>query len=230
MDRAEFLARVREACGGDEPSGGLRAPELPADFPRTPASGDTSPLAERFAQELVAVGGVVRTVGAEGVAGAVAEEVRRLRAEGIVVVTPDTDGFRSAVDAGIAEAGSEPTRPSPDRWRAEAERADVGITSAFLGVASTGSVLVVPSAESPRVASILPAAHLVIMSADRLVPGLEEAMAALPVLADRSSAPFLITGPSRTSDIEMTMVTGAHGPRAVSVVLVGSPRMGVAGA
>jgi L-lactate dehydrogenase complex protein LldG len=230
MDRSAFLARVREASGGREPSEGTRAPALPAQFPRTPASGDGAPLGDRFARELEAVGGVAQMVEMEGVAEAVAEEVRRLRVEGIVVVTPDADDFREAVETGVAQAGSELVRPGPDRWRADAARADVGITSAFLGVASTGSVLVVPSAESPRVASILPAAHLVILPSDRLVPGLEEAMAALPALADRSSAPFLITGPSRTSDIEMTMVTGAHGPRAVSVVLVRSPRMGDAGA
>ena len=223
MDRAAFLARVREALAGSEPSEVTRGPELPAEFPRTPASGDGSPLVERFARELVAVGGVAQMVGAGGVADAVAEEVRRLRARGIVVATEDTDAFRDAVEAGVAKAGSELVRPGPDRWREVAARADVGITSAFLGVASTGSVLVVPSAESPRVASILPAAHLVILPSDRLVPGLEEVMAALPALADRSSAPFLVTGPSRTSDIEMTMVTGAHGPRAVSVVLVRSP-------
>ena len=68
--------------------------------------------------------------------------------------------------------------------------------------------------------SILPEIHLVILPADRLVPGLEDALEAVAQLAEGCSNPFLVTGPSRTSDIEMEMVLGAHGPRAVHVQLV----------
>ena len=59
-----------------------------------------------------------------------------------------------------------------------------------------------------------------VLPADRLVAGLEEALEQVAGLASTRSNPFLVTGPSRTSDIEMEMVLGAHGPRAVHVLLV----------
>ena len=65
---------------------------------------------------------------------------------------------------------------------------------------------------------------LVILPADRLVPGLEQAMDFLGGMAAGHANPFLVTGPSRTSDIEMQMVIGVHGPRAVHVLLVDAAR------
>jgi L-lactate dehydrogenase complex protein LldG len=70
------------------------------------------------------------------------------------------------------------------------------------------------------VASLLPPAHLAIVPVGRLVAGLEDAMAALTELVDRSSAPVLVTGPSNSSDIEMITVHGVHGPRVLRVLLV----------
>jgi hypothetical protein len=60
----------------------------------------------------------------------------------------------------------------------------------------------------------------VILPVERLVAGLEEALEVVATLAATHSNPFLVTGPSRTSDIEMEMVLGAHGPKALHVLLV----------
>jgi L-lactate dehydrogenase complex protein LldG len=87
-------------------------------------------------------------------------------------------------------------------------------------VAATGSILLVPGPDHPRVASLLPGVHLAVVPMSRLVPGLEEVMEVLASVAGSSSAPVLVTGPSRTTDIEMTTVLGVHGPRAVHVLLV----------
>ncbi len=132
-----------------------------------------------------------------------------------------TDGFRQEIERGLAEAGAEAVRPDgATAWRGEAARADLGVTSAALAVAATGSILMVPGPDCPRAASLLPPAHLAVVPASRLVPGLEDVTPALAELADRSSAPVLITGPSRTSDIEMATVYGVHGPKILRVLLV----------
>jgi L-lactate dehydrogenase complex protein LldG len=91
-------------------------------------------------------------------------------------------------------------------------------------VASSGSILAAAGPDSSRLASLLPSFHLVVLGTDRLVPGFEELFAVLPrYLTDASSA-VLISGPSRTADIEMVLVRGVHGPREVHVLLVeGAP-------
>jgi hypothetical protein len=218
MDRAVFLGRVRTALAG------VKAPPLPDGFPRTPASGDdASP--ERFLAALSAVGGTGSMVGLDGLAEAVSTFASTLVTgddpNPSSVVAPDVGPFADAVDRGLRAAGIEPRRPDDAAaWRRASAGAALGVTSARLGVASTGSVLIVSGADSPRAASILPAAHLVVMPVDRLVPGLEEVVPVLASVAGVSSAPFLVTGPSRTSDIEMVTVVGVHGPRAVHVVLI----------
>lgn len=217
MDRAGFLARVRHALAGVE------GPDLPATFPATPASGDGTATPQRFLAELAVAGATGAAVARYELADAVAEVGSRLAADTPrAVVAPETDEFGAEIEIGLRSAGVQIVRPDgPAGWRTEAERADLGVTSAELAVASTGSVLLVPGPASPRVASLLPTEHLVVMPADRLVPGLENVMLALAATADSSSAPVLVTGPSRTSDIEMITVLGVHGPKRLTVLLVG---------
>jgi L-lactate dehydrogenase complex protein LldG len=214
MDRAAFLERVALAS---EP---LQRVELPATFPRTlaSASGDTADF-ETFRAALASYNGLARLVERSGLAAAVADVARELPSAR-TVVSPDADLWREEIEQGLSEAGAEIVRPGAGEWRKEAEQADLGITSAALAVASTGSILVVPGPDHPRVASLLPAGHLAIVSASKLVPGFEDVMPVLSAVAATSSAPVLITGPSKTSDIEMTMVFGVHGPKALRVLIV----------
>ncbi len=220
MDRTAFLARLRDRLDGVDAT----APVPPDTFPATPASGSDA-SAEHFLTALRAVAGegeiVERsslTQAIERVAASAASLPEHRRS---AVVAADVAAFASEIDAACAAAGLQVVRPSTGpQWRERGAVAGLGITSARLGVASTGSVLIAPGAGSPRAASILAEHHLVILAADRLVPGLEEAMDAAASLASTCSNPFLVTGPSRTSDIEMEMVLGAHGPRSVHVLLV----------
>jgi L-lactate dehydrogenase complex protein LldG len=214
MDRTTFLDRVRTALAEAPPV------DLPPAFPRTPASGTGADF-ETFRAALAAANGVARLVRRAELAGAVADVARELDAGSrTAVIAADVEHWREEVDNGLELAGVEAVRPEPPSWRQEAERAALGITSAELAVASTGSILVVPGPGHPRVASLLPAAHLAIVPVERLVAGFEDVIAALGDAASRSSGPVLITGPSRTSDIEMTMVFGVHGPKAVRVLVL----------
>ncbi|HEY1329926.1 MAG TPA: lactate utilization protein [Actinomycetota bacterium] len=220
MEREAFLGRVRQSLG-DAP-----AADLPASFPATPASG-TDATAERFLAELGKAGASGSVVARYELADAVADAARALTSGAgdgdtlTAVVAPDTDEFAAEIEIGLRVAGVDVDRPDAPGWREASSRAALGVTSAELGVASTGSVLIVPGAASPRVASLLPTAHLVVMPAGRLVAGLEDAMPTVAGTADVSSAPVLVTGPSRTSDIEMITVLGVHGPKALHVLLVG---------
>ncbi len=208
MERDEFLGRVRERLAGVE------APQLPAELPATFASGDGR-LFDRFADELTKVGGDARRVTAPEIEGLIAE----LAVGASSAVVADGVGYYGeAVVAGLVRAGCEVREAT----REEAEAADLGITGAELAVASTGSVLVRMGPGAPRVASLLPPVHVVVVSEERLVPGFEELFFALPIHAASAAQTVLITGPSRTGDIELTLVRGVHGPTKV-VVLVVSP-------
>ena len=77
------------------------------------------------------------------------------------------------------------------------------------------------SADSPSATALLPDTHVAVVRADRIVSGMEDAFAM--VRRDRSSMPRavnLISGPSRTGDIEQTIVLGAHGPYRVHILLL----------
>jgi L-lactate utilization protein LutC len=217
MDRVAFLDRIRGALEGVE------APPLPSGFPTTPASApDAAP--ERFLAALTAVSGTGALVDRSGLPAAIADVATHLSSDGrrTAVVAPDAAPYAGVIDAALASAGLEAVRPEDGpAWREAAASAALGITSARLGVAATGSVLVVSGADSPRAASILPEHHLVLLPVERLVASLEDAMPVIAAAATESSGPFLITGPSRTSDIEMEMVLGAHGPRSLHVLLIG---------
>ena len=104
--------------------------------------------------------------------------------------------------------------------RANAAVADLGVTGATLAVASTGSVLVPMGSDAPRVASLLPPLHVVVVREEDLVPGFDELFARLPSLARDRAQVVLITGPSRTGDIELTLVRGVHGPVEIVVFVV----------
>lgn len=101
--------------------------------------------------------------------------------------------------------------PNPNEiWPAK-----VGITTADLAVAESGALLLSAQPGRRRMASLSPEIHVALIPKDRIVATLEEALA---TLSDRTSV--LITGTSRTADIESVLVRGVHGPREVWVVVL----------
>lgn len=100
----------------------------------------------------------------------------------------------------------------------------VGVSEALLAVAETGTVVLRSGPETPTTLNFLPDYHVVLVEADRLVGHLEDAWAALRTHLgnDWPRAVNLITGPSRTADVEQTMQLGAHGPRRLLVLLAGA--------
>ena len=100
--------------------------------------------------------------------------------------------------------------------------ADVGITSADYALADTGTLVMLSSASEARMISLLPPAHIAVVPCERLLTGLDELFSILPDPAAATSSMVLITGPSRTADIEQILVRGVHGPGEITVILVGS--------
>lgn len=97
---------------------------------------------------------------------------------------------------------------------------DFGITSADYALSDTGSLVILSSREEARLVSLLPPAHIAVVPASKLLTGLDELFSLLPHPAEQTSSMVLITGPSRTADIEQILVRGVHGPGQIHVVVV----------
>jgi L-lactate dehydrogenase complex protein LldG len=97
---------------------------------------------------------------------------------------------------------------------------DVGITSADYALADTGSLVIFTESHESRLLSLLPPCHIAVIESSRIVASLDDVFRLRPLPGDQSSAMVVITGPSRTADIEMRLVRGVHGPGEIHVILV----------
>ncbi len=102
------------------------------------------------------------------------------------------------------------------------EKCDVGISECEFLIAQTGSVLVTTRSSGGRALSVLPPHHVVLARREQLLPDLPTGFAALKkkYTGDFPSFMSLITGPSRTGDIERILVLGAHGPKKLTIFCV----------
>lgn len=137
-------------------------------------------------------------------------------------------GIREVVvNAGTAMAGVEPEGVNvhradaytgqPDEWRAACARAGAGITAAEALLAETGTVVVHSGTGMSRMVSLLPPVHFVICEEARLTTDIFTWLAAHGGTWPANAV--LISGPSKTGDIEQTMTVGVHGPRQLIVIL-----------
>ena len=95
-----------------------------------------------------------------------------------------------------------------------------GITGCHCAIAETGTVLLLSSPETPKVTALLPETHICVVRASRMLDTMEDAFALLrQEVGDPPRAVFFVSGPSRTADIEQTIVIGAHGPYRVHIIL-----------
>ena len=159
------------------------------------------PLGDQFTEELTALGGRVIRITEKELPGRLVEF---LASEGVDSVYVDEVG------AGFVPQGHLVRQPDP--------HIRVGVTGALMGIADTGSLVLVGGPGSPLTASLLPEVHVAILKASTLVPSLPDALKRPEVL--KAAAGVIISGPSRTADIEMTLTIGVHGPGELIVFLI----------
>ncbi|MGU7775341.1 LutC/YkgG family protein [Burkholderia sp. MR1-5-21] len=108
-----------------------------------------------------------------------------------------------------------------DAWKAELfDTIDAGFTIARSGIAATGTLVLAPDAGTPRTVSLVPPLHVALVHADTLHADLHAAVHAERWHAGMPTNLVLVSGPSKTSDIQQTLAYGAHGPRRLWVVIV----------
>lgn len=211
MDAEAFYARIASSLGGASAPGPARIPDRHPAGRSILSAERIDELYAEYAARLHAVGGICERLPARRLE----ERLRELVAD-----TPAVQVSAALLPAAVAAAVPQAldcARATAPEWRAACAAAEWGITDAVALVAETGSVLLCASVERPRSASLLPRRHLVVAPAARLVPLLEDA---LEHMRRTPSQWLLVSGPSRTSDIENDLTIGVHGPRALHVLVV----------
>jgi L-lactate dehydrogenase complex protein LldG len=181
-------------------------------------AASSSGLIDRFEARCRRLGVAVHRARPGGVAAAVVAVLRE-RAAGSAMVADDLGAERAAVVAAIGGAGIGLIGGATPR---EAEPAAAGVSRASFAVAETGSLAVVGNEPQPRLATTLVPLHVVLVDEASVLASLDEAGAEIEALMTSGTRYVsLVTGPSRTADVEKTLAVGVHGPREVCVVLVG---------
>lgn len=209
--REEVLQRVRAGLGKGDAAARRAAAEAVMRKPvRGPQPRMDADLAMRFASKAQYLASSVERVDTPAhVPMAVA---RYLAEQGLppqAVATGDVAGFE------WAGAGLEITT----RVAVDADK--TGISGCFCAIAETGTLMLLCGPQTPGSVSLLPETHVAIVPLGRIVATMEDAFALLRAEHGRlPRAVNFISGPSRTGDIEQTIVLGAHGPCRVHLILV----------
>ncbi len=198
--REEILAAVRRATAGADTSG----VHVARGYRDRPGS-DGEQVVALFAERVADYRAVVERCGAEDlherIAAALADVERVLVPQGTPWTVP---GAHDGEGLGAAEL---------DGYGAV-------LTGATLGIAETGTIVLTHGpGEGRRALTLVPDLHVCVVRADQVVAGVPEAVAELDRLDPRRPQTW-ISGPSATSDIELSRVEGVHGPRSLHVLLV----------
>jgi L-lactate dehydrogenase complex protein LldG len=218
--REAILARVRKALGRE--SANSKALDAAETYiaahrhgPRPAMPGD---LVARFLQRATDMSSTVERIATlEDVPRAVARYVDALVLPPELAVQKSRAGVCwpefAMLDWGGAGLAIE-ARPTVGDDR-------LAVTGCFCAIAETGTLVMTTSAQTPTASTLLPDTHIAVVRADRIVSGMEEAFAWVRV--EHGAMPRavnLISGPSRTGDIEQTIVLGAHGPFRLHILLL----------
>jgi len=230
MNREAFFARVREAAAA-----GRRFPvHVKTGFTTAQGRADVGPnRVERYVKEISAVGGRPVVVDC---AQAACEEIARLlrQYEPRIALcwqheTLDRIGLRTLLGGQRVEVVDADSLAllSNDARRSKILSADIGITGVTAAIAETGSLLMVHGPGNERTASLTPPVHIAVLPRNRIVADLfdvfEGAEGRSPPLLSPEGLPSnatFISGPSKTGDIEMKLITGVHGPGKFHIVLI----------
>jgi L-lactate dehydrogenase complex protein LldG len=217
--RDAVLGRLRRALGRPDNTAAERAVAERLANPQPgiiPARGDLD-LAGRIALFISQAEAVQTTVlrldGAAQIPAAVVDYLRASNLPMRLVAAPDPALDRADWPAML------------EIWRGRAEDADaVGLTTAFAGIAETGTLMLLSSPEAPTTIAFLPETSIVVLPAHRVLRAYEDGLSLLR--QERGDLPRsinFITGPSRSGDIEQTIQLGAHGPKRLLVLLIDEP-------
>ena len=211
--RRNILARIR-AAQGREAAPAESEREAAADYlarhPQGPRPAMPDDLVARFIEEAQKLSTTVESV--DALSDVPAAVLRYLTQHGLPL---QAIAWQTLQDLNWTEAGL------TIEFRKPEDGDVVGITGCFCATAETGTLVLLSGPETYASAGLLPETHIAIVPASRIVAGHEDAFNL--IRSERGELPRavnFVSGPSRTGDIEQTIVLGAHGPYRVHVIVV----------
>jgi L-lactate dehydrogenase complex protein LldG len=220
--RGAVLGRIRAALGVTSADGARRA--LVADRLERHPRGTIPARARKSGEDCVALltemltkqgAEMIRATTPKDAVGAVAAYLRTHRLPA---------SLRMGADPLLAALPWD-AEPDIDRRFGRAEASDqVSLSRAVAAAAETGTLFLVSGPDNPTTLNFLPETNMVLIAAADILGSYEEAWDRLRVVYGQGALPRtvnLISGPSRTADIEQTIVRGAHGPRRLAVLILG---------
>jgi L-lactate dehydrogenase complex protein LldG len=207
-----ILARIRGALGDVPRSEQPENVAIPRDYRRA-ESVDRASLIAQFVERVSEYKAAVRTVSAGALAKAIAQSCAERGIQRLVVPAGLPEGWIPETVTRLKDPGL-----TVD----QIETSDGVLTACALGIAQTGTIVLdCGPGQGRRILTLLPDYHLCVIRDDQVVGLVPEAIARLHDVATRLGRPItFISGPSATSDIELSRVEGVHGPRSLEVLVV----------
>jgi len=226
---AEFhklIADVREALerhGAPAHNGG---PEAAAAVPTTAAVRRVE-LASQFARELHALGGhFLGVLTPRQTVPRILEVAAALNARSVAVgagIVNDPAPIARALEltgVSIIRTAAVADDTARVELRGKLARCDFAVVEADYAIAATGTLAMLATPERPGSLTLLPPVNVILVNAERILPDLAMVLATIGPAAIATHRLALVTGPSRTADIEKRIVLGVHGPREIHVAVV----------
>ncbi len=242
-DRAKFIASVTASLGRsevlappvDNSTAGFEDAAMAkfnADAAMKDASVRSVELADQMAIAAATAGWKIhRAANPEDAADLVASICEQKKATSVLrskhdvldEINVDAAVANTGAKLGTTEHSGDNSRELVDQSKAEAFIADIGITGVDYAVAETGTVVLHPRSGLSRLVSLAPPTHIAVLKQGEVLDSLDELFAIERndfLTGNLAGSMNLISGPSKTADIEGTTVTGIHGPLEVHLIIL----------
>ncbi|MFO7995327.1 MAG: lactate utilization protein [Marinobacter sp.] len=215
--RDTILQRLRHRTGGE-----LTAPECDFSVLNRP-EWSTAEKLDMFEQTIESVHGEVHRTTEDGWIDRLAEILQTRSAQTLLIAKQHEIG--KALQSATKNREDLPQllvydEPVESWQNALFSDVDAGITSTRGGIAETGSLILWPSVDEPRLMSLVPPIHIAVLKASELYTTFHQAMQSQNWGTGMPTNALLISGPSKTADIEQTLAYGVHGPKELIVLVI----------
>ena len=212
---SETRTRILDRLRANRPT----AAETPPTYSK-PLGWDRSQRIAAFSERMQAVRGEVHQVPRDGWLDWLKHELPR---RGLRRVLVGSSAIGDALaDASWAELDVRRYEQAIEDWKpALFNDVDVAVTGARAGLAESGSLVLWPDAAEPRLMSLVPPVHVALLDVDRLYDNFAEVIQVEDWASGMPTNALLISGPSKTADIEQTLAYGIHGPKQLITLLLG---------